>query len=67
MYSVCRKNYRIFKSVETTIRKGRKDRKKKNRGDKPIPAIIYTYMEMPQGNPLCSYLKQAKTSFFFLL
>jgi hypothetical protein len=33
-------------------------------------AIIHIYMEVPQGNPLCSYLKQAKmsfsSSFFFL-
>jgi hypothetical protein len=27
-------------------------------------AIIHMYMEMPQGNSLCSSLKQAKMSFF---
>jgi hypothetical protein len=26
-------------------------------------SIIHTYMEVPQGNSLCSYLKQAKMSF----
>jgi ribosomal protein S26 len=40
-------------------------RKKKNRGDEPIWAIIHLYMEVPQGNSLCRYLKQAKMSFFF--
>jgi hypothetical protein len=29
-------------------------------------SYIYIYMEMLQGNFLCSYLKQAKMSFFFL-
>jgi hypothetical protein len=43
---------------------------KKNRGDKPIEVIIHIYMELSQGNSLCSYfyLKQAKniiSSFFF--
>jgi hypothetical protein len=33
----------------------------------PIQAIIYMYMEVPQGNFLCSYLEQAKMSLFFLL
>jgi hypothetical protein len=40
-------------------------RKKKNRGDESIHIIIHIYMEMSQGNSLCSYLKQAKMSFFF--
>jgi hypothetical protein len=42
---------------------------KKIRGNKPINVIVHIYMEMPQGNSLCSYLylKQAKMSFFFLL
>jgi hypothetical protein len=39
---------------------------KKNRGDEPIGVITHIYMEMTQGNPLCSYLKQTKI-FFFLL
>jgi hypothetical protein len=41
---------------------------KKNKGDEPIGIIIHTYMEMSQGNFLCSYLylKQAKMSFFSL-
>jgi hypothetical protein len=52
-------------------------RKKKNGGDKPNQAIIhriyvYTqniciYTEVPQGNALCSYLKQAKMAFYCLL
>jgi hypothetical protein len=36
---------------------------RKNRGDEPIGIIIY--IEMSQGNSLCSYLKQAKMSFYF--
>jgi hypothetical protein len=37
---------------------------KKIRGDKPIGVIIHVYVEIPQGNSLCSYLylKQAKMS-----
>jgi hypothetical protein len=39
---------------------------KKIRGDKPTGVIIHTYMEISQGNSLCSYLnlKQAKMSCF---
>jgi hypothetical protein len=39
---------------------------KKIRGDKPIGVIIHIYIEIPQGNSLCSYLylKQAKVSCF---
>jgi hypothetical protein len=42
---------------------------KKNRGDEPIWVIIHIYMEISQGNSLCSYLylKQAKNVIFFLL
>jgi hypothetical protein len=38
---------------------------KKIRGDKPSGVIIHIYMEISQGNSLCSYLylKQAKMSF----
>jgi hypothetical protein len=39
---------------------------KKNRDEK-ILTIIHTYMEIPQGNSLCSSLKQAKCHFFHLL
>jgi hypothetical protein len=41
----------------------------KIREDEPIRVIIHTYMEILQGNSLCSYLylKQTKVSFFFLL
>jgi hypothetical protein len=38
---------------------------KKNKRDEPIRITIHIYMEMSQGNSLCSYLKQAKMSFFF--
>jgi hypothetical protein len=42
---------------------------KKYRGDEPISVIIHIYMEISQGNALCSYLyfKQTKMSFFFSL
>jgi hypothetical protein len=48
---------------------------KKNRGDEPIGVIMHIFMEMSQGNSLCSYmyLKQTKLScfsfhlFFFFL
>jgi hypothetical protein len=41
------------------------DGMKKNRGKEPIVVIVHIYMEMSQGNFLCSYLylKQAKMSF----
>jgi hypothetical protein len=42
-------------------------RKKKNRGDEPIQAIIHINMEVPQGNSMFSYIKQAKMSVFFFL
>jgi hypothetical protein len=40
---------------------------RKNRGDEPIGVIIHIYIEISQGNALCSYLylKQGKMSFFF--
>jgi hypothetical protein len=40
---------------------------KKNR-DEPIGVIIHIYMEISQGNSLCSYLylQKIKMSFFFL-
>jgi hypothetical protein len=39
---------------------------KKIRGDRPIGVIIHIYMEISQGNSLCSYLylKKAKMSCF---
>jgi hypothetical protein len=39
---------------------------KKNKGVGSIWVLIHIYIEMSQGNSLCSYLKQAKMSFFFL-
>jgi hypothetical protein len=40
---------------------------KKIRGDKAVGVMIHIYMEISQGNSLCSYLylKQAKMSFIF--
>jgi hypothetical protein len=40
---------------------------KKIRGDEQIGVIIHIYMEILQGNSLCSYLylKQTKMLFFF--
>jgi hypothetical protein len=39
---------------------------KKIRVDEPVGVIIHTYMEISQGNTLCSYiyLKQEKCHFF---
>jgi hypothetical protein len=39
---------------------------KKIRGDEPIAVILHTYVEISQGNFLCSYfyLKQAKMACF---
>jgi hypothetical protein len=42
--------------VEATIEKRDYGRKKKNRGDEPIWAIVYIYMEMTQRNFLCIIL-----------
>jgi hypothetical protein len=64
MYIPCNNEYKIFKLIETTIRKGL--REKKNRGDKPILAIIHIYVDAPQGNSLCSYLKPKKSHFLIL-
>jgi hypothetical protein len=38
---------------------------RKIRGDEPIWVIIHIYMEISQGNSLCSYLKQNKNVIFF--
>jgi hypothetical protein len=38
---------------------------KKNKGNEPVQDIIHKYMEMSQGNSLCSYLKQKCYFFFF--
>jgi hypothetical protein len=37
--------------------------KEEKRGAESNQAIIHRYMEAPQGNSLCSYLKQPKISF----
>jgi hypothetical protein len=61
MYSPYKNDYKIFKRFETIMRRGLR-KKDKNIGNEPI---IYIYMEISQGNSLCSYLKQTKISFFF--
>jgi hypothetical protein len=38
---------------------------KKNREDKSNWAIIHTFMDVPQRNSMCSYLKQEKNVIFF--
>jgi hypothetical protein len=37
---------------------------KKIRGDTPVGVIIHIYLEISQGNSLCSYLKEAKMPSF---
>jgi hypothetical protein len=56
--------YRIFKTVEITIRRGL-GRMEKNRRDEPIQVIIHINTEMSQANSPYSCLKQTKTYFFF--
>jgi hypothetical protein len=56
--------YRIFKPVEITIRRGLRY-KEKNRGDEPIRIIIHIYMEMSQGNSCIAILNKQKCHFFF--
>jgi hypothetical protein len=51
MYSLYKNEYRIFKPVEITMRRGLR-RKEKNRGDEPMWVIIHIYMEVSQGNSL---------------
>jgi hypothetical protein len=45
MYFVYKNEYRIFKPVEITIRRGRKE---KNRRDEQIWVTIHIHMEMSQ-------------------
>jgi hypothetical protein len=40
---------------------------KKKNGEELICVVIHICMEMSEGNSLCSYLKQAKMSFCFLI
>jgi hypothetical protein len=65
IYSLYKNECRILKPVETTIRKRLRKNEEKNGRDEPIEVIIHIYMEISQGNSLCSYLylKQAKMSF----
>jgi hypothetical protein len=58
-YSLYKNEYRIFKPIETTIRR-RLNSEKRNKGDEPIWVLIQIYMEMSQRNSLYSYLKQTK-------
>jgi hypothetical protein len=48
VYFVYKNKYRIFKSVEITIRKGTKVERRKKRGDEPIWVIIHKYMDTSQ-------------------
>jgi hypothetical protein len=61
IHSLNKNEYRIFKAVEITIRRGL--RQKEENRDEPIWVIIHIFMEMSQGNSL--YLKQIKMSFYF--
>jgi hypothetical protein len=54
-------NIEFLNWLKTTIRK---EPRQKNRGSEPNQALIHIYMEVSQGNSLCSYLKQEKMSFF---
>jgi hypothetical protein len=65
MYSLYKNEYRILKLFEITMRKGPKW-KEESRGNEPDWAIKHIYMEVPQGNSLCSFLKQANMYLFFL-
>jgi hypothetical protein len=47
MYFLYKNEYRIFKPVEITRRRGI-GIKEKNRGDEPLRVIIHKYMEMSQ-------------------
>jgi hypothetical protein len=40
---------------------------KTNRRDEPVLVIIHIQLEMSQGKSLCSYLKQTRMSFFFVV
>jgi hypothetical protein len=42
------------------------EQKQESSSLEPNRAVIHIYVEVSQGNFLCSYLKQAKLSFFFL-
>jgi hypothetical protein len=61
MYFLYKNEYRIFKPVQITRRRRLRE-KEKNRGDEPMQVIIHIYMEITQGNSLCSYLKQTEMS-----
>jgi hypothetical protein len=48
------------------VKKSEDEKDASNRGNEPTGVIILTYVEIAQGNSLCSYLyyKQAKIIFF---
>jgi hypothetical protein len=52
-----------FSNLLKSQQDGDLGRKEKNR-DEPVRVIIHIYMEMSQGNSLCSYLKPTSMSFF---
>jgi hypothetical protein len=63
MYSLYQNEYRIFKLVEISIRRGL--RKKKNRGDKPILVIIHICMKCHKETPCIDNLNKQKCHLFF--
>jgi hypothetical protein len=44
MYSLYKNEYRIFKPLEISIRRGLRQKRKKNREDEPIWVIMHRYM-----------------------
>jgi hypothetical protein len=65
-YSSYKNEYRNFKPVENTVRSGLRHTEEIQRR-RIKSAIIHMNMEVPQGNFLCSYLKQQKHAFLLLL
>jgi hypothetical protein len=51
----------------TGVRAGRFHRGRDHKTRETGLKRLYIYMEIPQGNSLCSYLKSTKMSFFSLL
>jgi hypothetical protein len=54
MYSLYKNEYRIFKPIEITITRGLKYKGESR--DELIQVTVYIFMEMSQGNSLCSYV-----------
>jgi hypothetical protein len=64
MYVLYEYEYRIFKPVEITIRRGLY-RKEKNRGDEPIQVVILAYMEMSHETPCTAISNKQKCFVLF--